>query len=336
VTASSTAQARALARKAKAPVKTAKKSSSSSSKSSTAKDGLVDIGVTLQKNNIAIYITAIAHGSPAEIAGLKIGDEIHKIGSKEITRTTSMDVVMENLRGIPGSRVTVEYGRSQMGIKSLEIVRTWKTAASAPAIEMRGQTLIIAPTDLSESGVAAIRTGILALPSSPASVFIDMRKYPTGSLEGATGFVGLFARKGTVLALVETKNTPPLEAGVTKLVTSTEPLFSKETPVAILMHENTFPSLIMIIETLARSLQNVKVYASTVEWAARAQNPSWTMKAPDNTVVEYPSVTLWQPTEEREPYLCKESLAKNVCSGRLNATMLTKFLTDGDATKSLK
>ncbi len=330
------AQARSALRKtasAKTRTSSSAKSSSSSAKSN---DGLVDIGVTLQKNYLAVFITAIAKGSPAETAGLKIGDEIHKIGTKEITRTSNMDTINQLLRGIPGSRVTIEYGRAQVGIKSVEVIRKWKTVSVSSKVEMHGKTLVITPEDLSEAGVESIRTRILALNTSPSSVLLDLRSYPTGSLEGVANFVGLFVPKNTILAWVETKNAPPFVVGMEKLQTTTDPLFTKETTISVLAQERTFAVMHMIIETLDRSSSNFALYGSTAELVGRAQMPSWTFKAPDNTAVEFPPVTLWRPTEEREPYLCKDNLARNACFSRIDMTMVSKLLTSGDSKKDLE
>lgn len=337
---STRAQARAALRKA-TPAAKSRASSSAKSSSSSAKsnDGLVDIGVTLKKNALAVFIFAIESGSPAETAGLKVGDEIHKVGSMEVTRTSNMDTIAKNLRGISGSRVTVEYGRSQVGIKSVEIVRRWKnetaaTLSSANKVEMRENVMILTVEDLTEAGVTAMQSAILDQKQSPSAVVIDLRKSPKGSLEGAAKFVGFFTARNTLLAWVQTPNTAPFSAGLEKLHTASDPLFSKEVRIAVLSPERMYPSLLMIVETMGRHTRGVQIYSSTLVFET-TQSPVWTMKAPNGSAVEYPPVTLWAPTEDRLPYGCENNMAKNPCFRRAEATLVNGFLTNTDEAKDL-
>lgn len=67
------------------------------------------LGVTTDKTDDGVKITDVTKGSPAEKAGLKEGDVITKIGSKNITDTDDLTDALTGLQ--PKEDVTISYKR---------------------------------------------------------------------------------------------------------------------------------------------------------------------------------------------------------------------------------
>lgn len=338
VSASSRAQARKTLRETRAkkvPVVPSTKSSSSSSKApAKTSTGMVELGATLMKNNRAIYIAFIERGSPADLGGLKPGDEILKIDDVKTPRNTDLEKVLGMLRGPAGSRVTVEFGRAQQGIKSLTIQRTWASVPTESLVEMRGETLLIVPEDLTEAGVKAIREKITALGSIPAYVVIDLRKNPKGSFEGAMAFIGMFLPKGTHVAWMETKNDPPYTQGMEKIITSVDPLFAKGTRIGVLTHNRTFRMILLIAEALAhRGGKDVQLFTSSTGFAVGQMSAKWTMRDPAGKEREDVPVIFWSLKEERTIIGCSDMTEREWCIGGADEALVQGSISLGDEEK---
>jgi carboxyl-terminal processing protease len=81
---------------------------------------LSDPGISVLRAGHALQVVAVDPGSPAEAAGLTVGDQIRKIDGLPI-RELSLDQAWRRIRGAPGSTVRLDVLHSSDGFRREEI-----------------------------------------------------------------------------------------------------------------------------------------------------------------------------------------------------------------------
>ncbi len=201
-----------------------------------------------EKNTTAI--SEPYEGMPAARAGLKIGDLILSINGTDI-HGMSTDSVSDMLRGIPGTKLSLEIERP--GEKKTIKVQLERESIALPAISYYGMQNdnigYIQLESFTENCARDMRRAVVELKKEGAtSYIIDLRGNGGGLLNEAVDIVNLFVPKGTTI--VTTK-------GKTKQVNSTykttkEPI-DTESPLAVLVDGQSASAS----EIVAGSLQDL-------------------------------------------------------------------------------
>ena len=152
-------------------------------------------------------ISAIQDGSPVQSAGLKVGDEIIKIGEKDVPDTSentrlilqAIDRYADEVKTIP---ITVRRGSDVIPV---DVVMTpWSPLAAYGFGVQDGVAQVAIPHF--RSGVAEDVAHIITqyMADGPVTgVMIDLRGNPGGLMNEKTDLASLFLPKGTPIAKVE-------------------------------------------------------------------------------------------------------------------------------------
>ena len=233
------------------------KLASPAGKSTPGESGNVPVAI----NNIPIVITSVRESSPAQRAGLTVGDRIVKI-DESVIDTETADETAELFRGDVNSnvRVTVEQGGK---VREVELTRE---LIDVPAVksEMRDGFLHISLLTFSQTDVSEeVEEALKANPDANGYI-LDMRDNTGGYVREALQTGSLFMSSGLMLSTRDRndsdgevsfdKTTYVLEADGIKLKTVYEdlPALQKglgqnierhpdmvDKPVVILVNENS-------------------------------------------------------------------------------------------------
>lgn len=140
-------------------------------------------------------------GSPAEKAGLKIGDEIIMIDGDTVSSWES-DKVSNKLKGLVNTELTVTVRRpfSADSIHTFHIVREKIHVNTVPYYGMLTDSIgIIELSSFNEKSPVEVKEALLKLKENPklSGLVLDLRGNGGGILESAVQIVGLFVDKGT-------------------------------------------------------------------------------------------------------------------------------------------
>ena len=173
-----------------------------------------------QKGDYVIIAQPYEH-SPADKAGLKIGDRILSIGDEEAKGFTT-EQVSSRLKGEPNTTVKLRIESLDGTTREVQILRE---RISIPAISYAGLVAegigYIRHDDFTDSCAAELRAAIeqLIKEHNIHSLVIDYRSNGGGFMHEAVKIVGLFTPRGT--EVVRTKG----RTGEEHYKTSTEPLY---------------------------------------------------------------------------------------------------------------
>lgn len=155
---------------------------------------LFGLGLEIKENKDQFVVQHVIEGSPANKAGIKIGDVLTHVDGIPIAPLTAPDTIMAQLHGKPGTVVVV-------GMKSKHVKIT-RTIIHVPSVcvSFKDQTLFLrvrffcdtTPTELWRAIECYLKKGV-------AHIVLDLRSNPGGSLEAAVTIVGLFMNTAAVV-----------------------------------------------------------------------------------------------------------------------------------------
>jgi len=209
------------------------------------------IGALIRQRGDYVVIAEPYKGSPADRAGLKVGDKIVAIGREDAKGFTTEEV-SSRLKGDPNTTVKITVERLAGG--SRETMNIRRERISIPAIPYAGMVAdgigYIQHADFSDGGYDDMRAAIERLRSGGElkGLILDYRNNGGGVLQEAVKIVSLFTPKGT--EVVSTKGRVA-DADRTYR-TSHEPLLP-DMPLAVLVNGYTASSS----EIVAGALQDM-------------------------------------------------------------------------------
>ena len=194
------------------------------------------IGALIRQKEDYVRIAQPYEGSPADRAGLRIGDKILAIDGKDAHGFTS-EQVSNRLKGEPGSkvRVTVEH---LDGSQATCTIRRERIAI--PGVPYAGWVAdgigYIRHSDFTEGCYEEMRAAIERLRSEGdlKGLVLDYRSNGGGIMQEAVKILGMFVPKGT--EVVSTKGRSEDSKQVFR--TETEPILS-DLPLVVLINANT-------------------------------------------------------------------------------------------------
>ncbi|MBQ3657290.1 MAG: S41 family peptidase [Bacteroidales bacterium] len=155
------------------------------------------IGVDLEKLSGVYKIIEVGEGSPADKAGLLIGDEILKIGGNDITDKTN-DEISLLIKGEPGTQVSITYRRDSQE-KNINIKRAMIREKNIPYFgKIDSKTGYINLSGFTENCSKEFKAAFLKLKNEDKieNLVVDLRYNPGGLLIEAVNIVNLFVDKG--------------------------------------------------------------------------------------------------------------------------------------------
>lgn len=209
------------------------------------------IGSLIRKRGDYIVIAEPYKGSPADRAGLKIGDKIIAIG-KEDAKGFTTEQVSSRLKGDPNTNVKITIENLIDGERRTLTIRRERIAIPGIAYSgmLNDSVGYIRHADFTDGCYDDMRAAIEELRSSGKlkGLVLDYRNNGGGILQEAVKIVSLFTPKGT--EVVSTKGRVESENKVFR--TELEPLLP-EIPLVVLVNGNTASSS----EIVAGALQDM-------------------------------------------------------------------------------
>lgn len=157
------------------------------------------IGSIIRKKGDYVIIAQPYENSPADKAGLKIGDRILKIGDEDAKGFT-VEEVSSRLKGDPNTAIRLTIESLDGTVRELQLMRE---RISIPAISYVGWVAdgvgYIRHDDFTDSCAAELRAAIEQLKKEGdlQSLVIDYRGNGGGFMQEAVKIVGLFTPRGT-------------------------------------------------------------------------------------------------------------------------------------------
>lgn len=160
------------------------------------------IGVEMGVQREVLTIISPLKGTPAEAVGLRAGDKITKINSKDTFEMTT-DEAITLIRGEKGTEVTLTIYRSGWTEeKDFVIVRDTIKIPSLDWKIVNGDIAHIEIYQFSQSLATDFNKAALEILNSPAKkVILDLRNNPGGYLEIAQDVAGWFLEKNKVVVI---------------------------------------------------------------------------------------------------------------------------------------
>jgi len=193
------------------------------------------IGALIRKKGDYVIIAQPYEGSPADRAGLKIGDRIVEIDGKD-AKGFSTDEVSARLKGDPGSFVKIAVEHLADGRR--ETLRIRRERIAIPGVPYAGYVAdgigYVQHSDFTEGCYEEMRGEIARLQSEGElkGLILDYRNNGGGILQEAVKILSMFVPKGTTVVTTRGR----ADSAVYK--TQSEPILP-DLPLAVLINGNT-------------------------------------------------------------------------------------------------
>lgn len=208
---------------------------------------IMGIGVELGMDQTGYAkVTKVYDGSPAQEAGIVVGDYITSVDGTEVKSLSGVDAVQSRLRGEAGTTVSVTWLNSAAASKTADLTHSGYTSTTVD-YQMLGDVGYIKIRQFDGTTPSELDYALRALESSgAASLVFDLRDNGGGILDDAISCIDLIAPEGTV-AYAEDKN------GNRTVIGSSDNESSVDLPVVCLVNGNTASAA----ELFAASLRNM-------------------------------------------------------------------------------
>ena len=196
------------------------------------------IGSKIRKIDDFVVIAEPFKNSPADKAGLKIGDKIIAINGENLQDVSTSDV-SELLRGSAGTNVNITLENTNGALKNVEIKREKIHTSTVPHYELlENNTGYVKLTQFKRKSAQEIKHAIAELIDTSNNnlngLILDLRNNGGGLLSECREIVNLFVPKGDTILIAKGKS----ESWNKQYITSKNPLYEK-IPIAVLINENS-------------------------------------------------------------------------------------------------
>ena len=167
---------------------------------------VMGIGVELGMDQTGYAkVTKVYDGSPAQEAGIVVGDYITAIGDTDVKSLTGADAVQSRLQGEVGTTVTVTWLNSAAATRTADLTHSGYTSTTVD-YQMLDTVGYIKIRQFDATTPSELDYAIRSLTNSGAqSLVFDLRDNGGGVLDDAVSCIDLIAPEGTV-AYAEDKN----------------------------------------------------------------------------------------------------------------------------------
>lgn len=155
---------------------------------------LADVGLAVLKSGAVVQVVAVASGSPADRAGVEVGDQIRRLDGRPV-RTLSWDQIVRRLRGAPGSSLKLSIVHPREGFKRQDVDLSRQAAAPAAyELDVDSGVGVISVRDLSRVKADVLAADLVKLKGQGATrLLVDLRNVVGGSPRDVAAVAGLFA-----------------------------------------------------------------------------------------------------------------------------------------------
>jgi len=191
------------------------------------------IGADIISKSDAILIKNIIKSSPADKAGLKIGDEIIKIGDIQVKDYN--EDAGELLKGAPESEVIIKLKR-HTSTREITLKRGVVSVKAVPFYKLlENNTGYIVLSQFTRSASSEVSEAFQVLKTQGATqIILDLRNNPGGLLSEAVNVSNVFIEKGTTITF-----TKSAIEKYNQTYTTQNKALDTEIPIAILINENS-------------------------------------------------------------------------------------------------
>ena len=199
--------------------------------STGAYDG-IGVSITADEEDNTIEIVSVMHGTPAEAAGLCVGDKILKIDGEQYNGE-QLDEASRVMRGLDGTTVDIEVRRASTDVvETMTVERKHIETDSVTSKMLDGNIGYIAISQFIDKTDDDFKTEFDALKAEGmTSLVLDLRNNPGGYVESAVAIASNFVESGKTVAYTLNK------AG--DRVDYTAEGETTEIPIAILINGNS-------------------------------------------------------------------------------------------------
>lgn len=174
----------------------------------------VGIGITIEERTDGVYVVGVLPGSPAERAGVRVGERIAAVEGADATDGDTTGDVIEMIAGEEGDPVTITFDSGDEGERDLTMTRE---VLDFPEVTSRvldsgyGYTSV---RQFSRNVDDQLEEQVLALQeeSGIAGLVLDLRGNPGGLLTEAVEVVSLFVEEGLVVSVESRDDVEEREA----------------------------------------------------------------------------------------------------------------------------
>ncbi|MFC1484392.1 S41 family peptidase [Candidatus Neomarinimicrobiota bacterium] len=194
------------------------------------------VGIRLGVRNDTLTVIAPMEGTPANRAGIRPGDKIIKIDSKDAVKLRS-DEAARKIRGKPGTNVILTFIR--YGEKSpfdIQLTREEIDINDMPYYGVEDGIGYVRLNRFSRDTAAQFRAAVVDLTEQGMEgLVVDLRDNPGGLLQDAVVMVDALVAPG--LNIVETRGRT--KKAMRKYISEKEPVLNAEIPLVILVNEGS-------------------------------------------------------------------------------------------------
>lgn len=208
------------------------------------------VGSLIRKSDDGVVFAEPYKGSPADRAGIVIGDKIVEIAGRD-ANTMTTEEVSSLLKGEPGTKVKLKVKKFYSGeIEPLEIKREIINIPGIPYYGMLPDSVgYILNMDFTEDVSSDMRNAVMALKEQGAkSIILDYRNNGGGIVQEAVKILSFFLPRGTEVVSLRGRNG----AENAIFVTQNEPI-DTEIPLVVLINNGSASSA----EIVAGALQDL-------------------------------------------------------------------------------
>jgi len=163
------------------------------------------IGIYLTFSTAYPVITGTVPGSPAAAAGLLAGDQIVKVGDKDM-KGTSADQASSLIQGPDGSKVTLTIQRGTQTF-SVTITRAEIQVPSVRSTQIADHILYVRIYQFSTTTTDELRAALNAGLAGSKGVVLDLREDPGGFISEADHVISEFVASGETFELRDRNGT---------------------------------------------------------------------------------------------------------------------------------
>ncbi len=170
-----------------------------------SRDGFGGIGILLEDDTQPYRITKVLPGSPADIAGIRVGDRLVSVDG-QTTANRSQNEVVRQLRGAISSNVTVTIDHpGQGGRRSYELQRKLIVLPTVTVTRGNG-VAVFHISGFNQNTTQQLVTELEAVQREMGpnlrGIVLDLRGDPGGLLDQAVSLADVFVDKGPIVATV--------------------------------------------------------------------------------------------------------------------------------------
>jgi carboxyl-terminal processing protease len=163
------------------------------------------IGATMANKDGKLTVTKVIPNTPAQTAGLKVGDIVLRIDGTS-TDGQTVDSAVAKIRGPVGSHVKLTLLRNGQNV-DVDLVRAIITIPSVRSKEVAPKVLYVRVYDFGANTAQDVESALTqGLGKGDDRVILDLRQNPGGYVSAADNIVSEFVQSGTTVTVVGRDN----------------------------------------------------------------------------------------------------------------------------------